>query len=117
MPYRVSDQTLKILKKGLQREAEPFRFLMRCIEVITITVILAGFTMIYFNLELAGILMITGGLILYGFEELFLQKRSTIVRIYGPLGRMRYVFEQEFRDKFLQYFNERNTDGRPIPEL
>lgn len=117
MSYKVSDQTQKILNKGLQREAEPFRFLMRCIEVITIGFLLAGFAMIYFNYMLAGMLTIIGGLLLYGFEEFFLQKRSTIVRIYGPLGRLRYLFEMEFRDKFLQYFNERNTDGRPIPRI
>ncbi|MCK5391578.1 MAG: FMN-binding glutamate synthase family protein, partial [Deltaproteobacteria bacterium] len=38
-------------------------------------------------------------------------------RIYGPLGRIRYLFEDAFRDKYLQYFNESNTNGRPIPRI
>lgn len=53
----------------------------------------------------------------FGIRECFVQSRRAIVRIYGPMGRLRYLFETEFRDKFLQYFNERNMDGRPIPRI
>ena len=55
--------------------------------------------------------------ILLGIKDLFIQDDHTITRIYGPLGRIRYIFENVFRDKYLQYFNETNTDGRPIPKI
>ncbi|MFU8813607.1 MAG: glutamate synthase-related protein, partial [Balneolaceae bacterium] len=90
---------------------------MRCVEIISALIVLGGIAMIYYGNILIGIFMIIGALAFYGIEELFLQRRSAIVRIYGPLGRVRYIFEQEFRDKFLQYFNERNMDGRPIPRV
>ncbi len=54
---------------------------------------------------------------IFGLRELFFQDSHALVRIYGPLGRLRYIFESEFRDKYLQYFNETNTDGRPIPRI
>lgn len=56
-------------------------------------------------------------LILFGIRDVFIQDDHTITRIYGPVGRLRYVFENVFRDKYLQYFNETNTDGRPIPKI
>ncbi|MEM6361477.1 MAG: hypothetical protein AAF731_15400 [Bacteroidota bacterium] len=56
-------------------------------------------------------------LILFGIRDVFIQDDHTLVRIYGPLGRLRYMFENVFRDKYLQYFNETNTDGRPIPKI
>ncbi len=55
--------------------------------------------------------------ILFGFRELFLQQTHGIVKIYGPLGRLRYIAEDAIRDKYLQYFQETNTDGRPIPRI
>jgi len=55
--------------------------------------------------------------ILFGINDLFIQDDHTITRIYGPFGRLRYLFENVFRDKYLQYFNETNTDGRPIPKI
>ncbi len=55
--------------------------------------------------------------VLFGINDIFIQDDHTIIRIYGPLGRLRYVFENVFRDKYLQYFNETNTDGRPIPKI
>lgn len=117
MAYTPSKDTVNILKNGLRRETEPFGFLMRCIEVLTIALTAAGAGFIYYNYTIWGISIIIGALLLYGLEELYLQKHHAIVRIYGPFGRLRYIFEQEFRDKFLQYFNERNTDGRPIPRI
>lgn len=56
-------------------------------------------------------------LVLFSICELFVQDDHAIVRIYGPLGRLRFVFENLFRDKYLQYFSESNTDGRPIPRI
>lgn len=53
----------------------------------------------------------------FSVRELFVQDDRTIIRIYGPLGRIRYLFEDTFRDKYLQYFNESNTNGRPIPRI
>ncbi|MBL4715618.1 MAG: FMN-binding glutamate synthase family protein [Bacteroidia bacterium] len=55
--------------------------------------------------------------ILFGINDVFIQDDHTITRIYGPFGRLRYLFENVFRDKYLQYFNETNTDGRPIPKI
>ena len=117
MAYTPSKDTKKILKNGLRREIEPYRFLMHCSNVVTTILIAIGAGFIYYSYTISGILIMTGALILYGIKELFLQKHHSIVRIYGPLGRLRYIFEQEFRDKFLQYFNERNIDGRPIPRI
>ncbi len=117
MAYISSYKSKEIKDKGLLRSAEPLRFIMRCVEIISALIILGGIALVYYGYILFGILTIVGALAFYGIEELLLQKRSTIVRIYGPLGRIRYIFEQEFRDKFLQYFNERNIDGRPIPRI
>ena len=55
--------------------------------------------------------------LLFGIRETFIQDDHAIVRIYGPMGRFRYLFERELRDKYLQYFNETNTSGRPIPRI
>lgn len=55
--------------------------------------------------------------VLFGIREVFIQDDHAIVRIYGPMGRFRYIFENLIRDKYLQYFNETNTDGRPIPRI
>ncbi len=61
---------------------------------------------------------LAGGIvILWSIRELFVQDDHALVRIYGPAGRLRFVFEKVFRDKYLQYFNETNTDGRPIPRI
>ncbi|MEQ9363724.1 MAG: glutamate synthase-related protein, partial [Leptospirales bacterium] len=58
-----------------------------------------------------------GVIVLWTIRELFVQDDHALVRIYGPAGRLRYVFEKVFRDKYLQYFNETNTDGRPVPRI
>lgn len=60
---------------------------------------------------------VLGALGLVGVREIITQHEHTIVRIYGPLGRLRYFFEDAFRDKYLQYFNETDTDGRPMPRI
>ena len=49
--------------------------------------------------------------------DYFVQDDHAIIRIYGPMGRARYIVESLMRDKYLQYFNETNTDGRPIPKI
>ena len=56
-------------------------------------------------------------MLIFSLRELFVQDDKTLIRIYGPFGRVRYLFEDTFRDKYLQYFNETNTDGRPIPRI
>ncbi len=61
--------------------------------------------------------MLFGAFVLWLVREFFVQDDHALVRIYGPLGRLRYVFEDLIRDKYLQYFNETNTDGRPIPRI
>lgn len=63
------------------------------------------------------ILFLSLALIIFSIRELFIQDDHTLIRIYGPLGRMRYFFEDAFRDKYLQYFNETNKSGRPIPKI
>ncbi|MBC8110669.1 MAG: hypothetical protein H7Y04_06375, partial [Verrucomicrobia bacterium] len=56
-------------------------------------------------------------IVLFFIRDFFIQDDHSLVRIYGPLGRGRYLVEDLFRDKILQYFNESNTDGRPIPKI
>ena len=53
----------------------------------------------------------------YCVRDFFFQDDHALMRIYGPVGRFRYLFESVLRDKYLQYFNETNTDGRPIPRI
>lgn len=65
----------------------------------------------------AAVAVIAGAIVLWTIRELFIQDDHALVRIYGPAGRLRYVFERVLRDKYLQYFNETNTDGRPIPRI
>lgn len=65
----------------------------------------------------AGAWSIAASAVIFGIREIFIQDDHAIVRIYGPLGRLRYLFERELRDKYLQYFNETNTSGRPIPRI
>ena len=66
--------------------------------------------------ELGSILLLV--LLSYlGLEMYLFRNDHTIQRVYGPLGRLRYIFEDVFRDKYLQYFNETNTDGRPMPKI
>lgn len=77
---------------------------------------LAGVAFYFWNVFAAAAVLGAGALI-YGIRELFIQDDHAIVRIYGPLGRLRYFFERELRDKYLQYFNETNTSGRPIPRI
>ena len=76
----------------------------------------APFAFYYFGIW-AGIGALFGAALIYGLRETFIQDDHAIVRIYGPLGRLRYLFERELRDKYLQYFNETNTSGRPIPRI
>ncbi|MCR9140665.1 MAG: FMN-binding glutamate synthase family protein [bacterium] len=65
----------------------------------------------------AALALLGGVIVLWTIRELFVQDDHALVRIYGPAGRLRFVFEKVFRDKYLQYFNETNTDGRPIPRI
>ena len=64
-----------------------------------------------------GSIFLVSGIIFFAILDWFVQDDHSIVRIYGPLGRARYIVEDLVRDKYLQYFNENNTDGRPIPKI
>ncbi|MBI38854.1 MAG: hypothetical protein CMF59_04585 [Leptospiraceae bacterium] len=88
----------------------PFRWL-------SILAVLSSPAVGYFYGWLAAGATILGAALVYGIREIFIQDDHAIVRIYGPLGRLRYLFERELRDKYLQYFNETNTSGRPIPRI
>jgi len=66
---------------------------------------------------MAGIALVVLALILFGIKDWLIQDDHSIIRIYGPFGRARFIVEDLMRDKYLQYFNETNTDGRPIPKI
>ena len=86
--------------------------LERLVDPITILLLLAIAPAWYFlNVwYAAGALALA--ILLFSIRELFIQDDHALIRIYGPLGRVRYIVEDLFRDKYLQYFNETNTDGR-----
>ena len=64
-----------------------------------------------------GLAILAAAFFFFGVKDLFIQDDHALVRIYGPFGRLRYIFEDAFRDKYLQYFNETNTDGRPLSRI
>ncbi len=87
-------------------------------DISSIVLIIAAIVLgIYFQSWLYFILLIVASSLVFSVRELFVQDDRTLIRIYGPLGRIRYLFEDTFRDKYLQYFNESNTNGRPIPRI
>ena len=47
----------------------------------------------------AAVAVIAGAIVLWTIRELFIQDDHALVRIYGPAGRLRYVFERVLRDK------------------
>nr|NIT12959.1 hypothetical protein [Candidatus Dadabacteria bacterium] len=92
--------------------------LQRVLDVICVVLIIIAIAVgIIFKSWLYFLLLIAVSLLIFSIRELFVQDDRTLIRIYGPLGRIRYLFEDTFRDKYLQYFNETNTDGRPIPRI
>jgi len=87
-------------------------------DIFSIVLIVAAISLgIYFQSWPYFILLIAAAFLVFSVRELFVQDDRTLIRIYGPLGRIRYLFEDTFRDKYLQYFNESNTNGRPIPRI
>lgn len=124
MSYNSSSSARKFLKRAkksgktsalISPEKKPLLQIIADLLVLLLLIALPVF--LYLEMWLyAGI---AGGLIVisWALREFFLQDDHALVRIYGPFGRLRYLFETEFRDKYLQYFNESNTDGRPFPRI
>jgi len=71
---------------------------------------------IYVNWWSAAIMVVLG-IAAFLYHDIKVQDDHALVRIYGPVGRLRYFVEDAFRDKIQQYFVENNTDGRPIPRI
>ena len=124
MAYKASQTAQKILsnysKRGKEKALVPPNYippLQKPIEFLIIAAIIGAVPTTYLLGIWWGIASLMLALILFGIKDLFIQDDHAITRIYGPLGRLRYVFEDVFRDKYLQYFNETNTDGRPIPKI
>lgn len=124
MGYKISSISDKILKlytsKGKINALTPpdyFPPLERPVKFITLLIFIAVVPiLVLFGWKYALACFLVG-VILFGINDLFIQDDHAITRIYGPAGRLRYIFEDVFRDKYLQYFNETNTDGRPIPKI
>lgn len=126
MPYKTSHTSRelidKIEKSARKEDALILPTFMSIYERIANLLIIICFISLIFSVLYRGVNYLTYAIffvsiVLITLREFFIQDDRAIVRIYGPLGRMRYLFETEFRDKFLQYFNETNTDGRPIPRI
>lgn len=124
MSYNTSSSSQRILKtiqnKGRKAALTPpgyTPFLDTPLRILSILVALGSPVVGYFFGWQWGLTTLGCAALLYGIREIFVQDDHAIVRIYGPLGRLRYLFERELRDKYLQYFNETNTSGRPIPRI
>jgi len=125
MGYKESSEGRRYLEKlkrlGKKQGLIPYTYnppLERVMDVSCIVLIVAAIASgIYFNSWLYFILLTAAAFLIFSIRELFVQDDRTLIRIYGPLGRVRYLFEDTFRDKYLQYFNETNTNGRPIPRI
>ncbi len=125
MGYKESSQSRRYLEKikrlGKDHGLVPYTYnppLERAMDISTIVLIVAAIALgLYFNNWLYFLMLAAAGFVIFSIRELFVQDDRTLIRIYGPLGRIRYLFEDTFRDKYLQYFNESNTNGRPIPRI
>ncbi|MCB1315308.1 MAG: FMN-binding glutamate synthase family protein, partial [Leptospiraceae bacterium] len=124
MAYRVSRAGRRMLNQFLRRGKETSLILpsykppLQVVLDILISGMLLAVPFIFLFLDYRiGAVVIGLVLGLWLIREFFSQDDHALVRIYGPVGRLRYLFEREFRDKYLQYFNETNTDGRPIPRI
>ncbi len=117
MGYKPEWETRWLLRKG-QPQRMPWRKVGKTLlDLLSLLLAIGGVVLGFLMGWTWTLVAWIGSALIFGFRETFVQDTHTIVRIYGPLGRMRYLFEREFRDKFLQYFNERNMDGRPIPRI
>lgn len=125
MGYRGSKEakqfTERIKRLGTENALVPFTYeppLQKALDYAAMILLIAAIPLgLYTSSLLAFLLCLFLSLLLFTIRELFVQDDRTLIRIYGPLGRIRYLFEETFRDKYLQYFNESNTDGRPIPRI
>ncbi|MDX1960133.1 MAG: FMN-binding glutamate synthase family protein [Leptospiraceae bacterium] len=110
----------KILNSGKESSLIPPHYkppLQRIFEPISFLALILTIPAYYYLGIYHAIVSLSIFLILFGIIDLFIQDDHALIRIYGPLGRLRYIFEDVIRDKYLQYFNETNTDGRPIPRI
>ncbi len=125
MGYKESRDSRRYLQRlkrlGKEQCLVPYTYnspLERVMDISSIVLIVAAISLgIYFQSWPYFILLIAAAFLVFSVRELFVQDDRTLIRIYGPLGRIRYLFEDTFRDKYLQYFNESNTNGRPIPRI
>lgn len=125
MGYKESSESRRFLEKlkriGKDRCLVPYTYnppLERALDVTCVILIIVAIAAgIVFNSWIYFLSLIGLTLLIFSIRELFIQDDRTLIRIYGPLGRVRYLFEDTFRDKYLQYFNETNTNGRPIPRI
>jgi len=125
MGYKESRDSRRYLQRlkrlGKEQCLVPYTYnspLERGMDISSIVLIVAAISLgIYFQSWPYFILLIAAAFLVFSVRELFVQDDRTLIRIYGPLGRIRYLFEDTFRDKYLQYFNESNTNGRPIPRI
>jgi glutamate synthase domain-containing protein 2 len=117
MSYTPTSETEHILRgMDIEKKLRMNRMLIRIYHYLAITISLASIPLAFMGIIpwYVPIILIAFA---YAIEDLVLQKDHAVVRIYGPVGRLRYIFEAEFRDKYLQYFNETDKDGRPIPRI
>ena len=124
MSYKVSDKSRKFLQKLKDRGDSahvPYTYnppLQRAMDVLSVILIVSAVPFAYYiGKWYYGFIPVFISILIFSVRELFVQDDRTLIRIYGPLGRIRYMFEDTFRDKYLQYFNETNTNGRPIPRI
>ena len=124
MSYKVSDKSRKFLEKlkaSGDKAFVPYTYnppLQRALDIITVVLLISAIPFaFYIGKWYYGFIPVVIAILIFSARELFVQDDRTLIRIYGPLGRIRYLFEDTFRDKYLQYFNETNTNGRPIPRI
>ena len=125
MAYKESTESKKYLNKLRELDKEqclvPYTYnppLQMAMDITSIVLIIGAIvTGAYFMSWTYFFSLVAAAIVIFSIRELFVQDDRTLIRIYGPLGRIRYLFEDTFRDKYLQYFNETNTNGRPIPRI
>lgn len=124
MSYKESDKSRRFLEKLKARGDKalvPYTYnppLQRAMDILSVILLVSAVPFaFYIGKWYYGFIPVVIALLIFSMRELFVQDDRTLIRIYGPLGRIRYLFEDTFRDKYLQYFNETNTNGRPIPRI